>query len=217
MSAVKLLPHEIAVELLPWLVNNSLVEDEREAVLEHARACVICRRELGALEQVRDSISQTSGALPIPAPDMRNINTRIDAWINRQSWVRNLWLRIGDSIEGSWRIAIAAQSILILVLASVLLWPVSENQEFTTLTQPDNLPDGRYVRLVFNPELAESEFSNLLDTFQLRLVEGPSARGVYTLGLVESLSVEDRENLMVSLQQDPRVIFAQPVKSGSGQ
>ena len=52
--------HEQVVELLPWLVNDSLDELERESVLEHAHACVICRRELSSLQQIRDSISDTS-------------------------------------------------------------------------------------------------------------------------------------------------------------
>ena len=61
--------HEQAVELLPWLVNDSLDELEKEAVLEHAHACMICRRKLSSLQQLQDSISNTSRTLPIPEPD----------------------------------------------------------------------------------------------------------------------------------------------------
>lgn len=215
MNAPEMLPHEIATELLPWLVNDSLDEDEKVAVFEHARACVICRRELGDLERLRDSISHVSTALPTPAPDMRNINARIDALIDRRNWGRNLLSQIRETFESPWRIAFAAQSILLIVLASLLLWPEPENAEFTTLTQPDDLPDGHYVRLVFSPELAQFELSALLDKFELKVIEGPSSRGVYTLGLAESLSVEDRDKLVRSLQEDPKVLFAQPVNRES--
>ena len=59
MNVRESVSHEQAVELLPWLVNNSLDEQEKEAVLEHAHACVICRRELTNLQQLQNSISNT--------------------------------------------------------------------------------------------------------------------------------------------------------------
>jgi hypothetical protein len=216
VNAPEVLTHEIASGLLPWLVNDSLDEGEKVAVLEHARACVICRRELGDLEQLRDSLSQAAAASPTPAPDMRNINARIDDLIDSRHWGRNLLSRIGEMFETPWRIAFAAQSILLIILASLLLWPDPENAEFTTLTQADKLPDGHYVRLVFSPDLAESELSALLDRFELEVVEGPSSRGVYTVGLAESLSFDDRDKLMMSLREDPGVLFAQPVGWESG-
>jgi len=211
VTALEVLPHERAAELLPWLVNNSLDEDEKGAVLEHARACVICRRELGVLEQLRDSIAPTAAAAPIPAPDMRNINARIDALINRQDWPRRLLAQIGDSLEGSWRIAFAAQSVLLVVLVGLLLWPNPENREFTTLSQPDELPAGHYVRLVFSPDLAQSELSILLHKYGLEVVEGPSTRGVYTVRLPETSTNPERDELVANLQMDMGVLFAQPV------
>jgi hypothetical protein len=42
--------HEQARELLPWLVNDSLAANERTLVREHAKNCVICRKELAELE-----------------------------------------------------------------------------------------------------------------------------------------------------------------------
>jgi hypothetical protein len=212
-----MLPHEQAAELLPWLVNNSLDGDEKVAVLEHARACVICRRELGEFELLRDSISQTSAALPTPAPDMRSINARIDALTKNRRWGWNWLPPIRETFENPWRIAFAVQSVLLIVLISLLLSPEPQNREFTTLTRPDNLPDGFYVRLVFSPELPQSELSTLLDKYELKVVQGPSARGVYTLGFKESLSIEDRDNRVKRLQEDPEVLFAQLVTRDSDQ
>ena len=50
MNAPETVSHEQAVELIPWLVNESLVGKEKEAVLEHAQSCVICRRDLDDLD-----------------------------------------------------------------------------------------------------------------------------------------------------------------------
>jgi hypothetical protein len=209
--------HEQATELLPWLVNDSLVDKEKESVLEHAQSCVICRRDLDDLEQLRDSIMSASSLKLIPAPDMRNVNARIDALIDRQNRGSLLIARLREAFESPWRIAFVAQSVLLVVLASVLLWSGPRDAEFTTLTQPDHLPDGHYIRVVFSPELTQSEFIELLDNLELTIVDGPSSRGVYTLGVAKAMSVDDHDKLVTDLQGEPNVLFAQPVNRGAKQ
>ena len=205
--------HEQAVELLPWLVSDSLDGQEKQAVFEHATACVICRRELTNLHQLQDAISRASSATLIPEPDMRNINARIDAIIGRQYWGRELLSRLRSMFDSPWRIAFAAQSVVLLVLASVLFWPEPEGAEFTTLTQTENLPAGHYVRVVFSPDLKQSQLTTLLDEFELTIVEGPSHRGVYTLAVSEAAEYSDA--MISTLQDDPNILFAQPVTIGA--
>ncbi len=213
MNARESMSHEQVVELLPWLVNDSLDELEKEAVLEHAHACMICRRELSGLQILQDSISNQSSTLPVPEPDMRSINARIDALIDRQNRGRELWIRIREIFDSPWRIAFAAQTGVLIVLATVLFWPQSEDAGFTTLTQSENLADGRYVRVVFSPDLRQSQLTGLLDKHDLTIVEGPSKRGVYTLANSNSNGVSD---VVVSILQDePSVLFAQPVIIGA--
>ena len=205
--------HEQAVELLPWLVNDSLDESEKEAVLEHAHACVICRRELSSLQKIQDSISDTSGTLSIPEPDMRRINARIDDFIEgHKSW-RGLITRFRNLFNSPWRIAFAAQSVALLALAMVLVWPEPEDAQFETLTQTGSLPDGRYVRVVLSPDIQQSQLEDFLDLYELTIVDGPSNRGVYTLGI--ALRTQDTDILVSSLQGDPIVLFAQPVIIGA--
>ena len=212
MNVHESVSHEQAVELLPWLVNDSLDEQEKEAVLEHAHACVICRRELSSLRKLQDSISQASNAMPIAEPDMRNINARIDAIIDRQNRGRELLSRLREVFDSPWRIAFAAQTIVLIVLAGVLFWPEPRGGEFTTLTQTENLPDGQYFRVVFSPDLQPSQLRILLDKHDLTIVDGPSIRGVYTLGIANTSLHGDM--LLSSLQDDPNVLFAQPVIVG---
>ena len=207
--------HEQAVELLPWLVNDSLDESEKEAVLEHAHACVICRRELSSLQLLQNSISEGSAALPVPDPDMRNINARIDEHIRRRNLWRDLVTRIRHLFNSPGRIAFAAQSVVLLALAMFLMWPEPEGAEFTTLTQTDRLPDGHYIRAVFSPDIQQSQLSDLLDQYDLTIVDGPSNRGVYTLGVASS--TKNTELLAESLRGDPIVLFVQPVIIGAEQ
>lgn len=214
MNTRNSLSHEQAAELLPWLVNDSMDAEEKENVLEHALDCVVCRRELDELERLSDSVTLGAESIPIPEPDMRNINARIDGLIDRQNrrkeWMS--WFR--EVIYSPWRLAFAAQTGLIILLLSVLIWPGSEDPEFITLTQPLDIPDGHYVRVVFSPDLAASELSDLLDEMALTVADGPSARGVYTLGISRTMSVDERDRLLANLQQDANVLFAQPVVPG---
>ncbi len=206
--------HEQASELLPWLINNSLAEGERDLVRAHATSCVICRRELHELENLRDSISDASTATTIPAPDMRRINARIDALIEKENRGQILLTKMREFFGSPWRIAFAAQTAVVVVLATVLLWPQVDEPGFTTLTDPQNLPDGQYVRVVFEPTLPASDLSRLLDTMNLTIVDGPSDRGVYTLRLSITLSAADRAAIVADLSSNDGVVFAQPVPSG---
>jgi hypothetical protein len=207
--------HEQAMELLPWLVNDSLDESEKEAVLEHAHACVICRRELSSLQKIRDSVSDTSSTLPIPEPDMRRINAQIDEIIDgRKSW-RGLIIRFRNLFNSRGRIAFAAQSVVLLALVMILVWPEPEDAQFETLTQTDSLPDGHYVRVVLSPDIQQSQLKDFLDQHELTIARGPSNRGVYTLGVASR--TQNIDMLVSNLQGDPIVLFAQPVIIGAEQ
>lgn len=214
MNVPEVMSHGEAVELLPWLVNDSLEAGERDGVLEHARNCVICRREMAELESLRDSISHAADSTAIPTSDMRRINARIDAWENRG---QPLMAKLRELIGSPWRVAFAAQTVLLLVLGTALLWPNGDGAKFTTLTVPEKLPDGHYVRVVFDPDLAAGEVPRLLGQMNLTVVAGPSERGVYTLGLPGQASTTERDAVVSDLQTHPGVLFAQPVTRGAAQ
>ncbi len=211
MIARESLPHEHAMEMLPWLINDSLLGDERAAVLDHAQSCVMCRREIRSLEELRDSVNRLSGLVPIPEPDMRNINARIDKLINRQNRARQSLSWIGEFLASPWRAAYVAQSVLLVVLAAALLWPATRDTEYTVLTQASDLADGHYVRVVFSPDLTRSDLEELLDDLELKVVAGPSDRGVYTLASENPIAITERDAALASLLKNRSVLFAQPV------
>lgn len=217
MNAHKSLPHEQAMELLPWLINDSLISDERAAVLSHAQSCVICRREMNELESLRDSVKHLSSPVPIPVPDMRNINAQIDIFIDRQNLGRRWLSRITEFFASPWRVAYAVQTVLLVVLGAALLWPETQDAEFTTLTQSQDLADGHYVRVVFSPDLTNANLKTLLDGLGLAIVDGPSDRGVYTLATENSMAVDGRDAALAGLMKKPDVLFAQPVNQGARQ
>ena len=52
-------------ELLPWYVNGTLEGDELREVEEHLRSCLVCRREVEGLRELRGEMQQ---AAPKPPP-----------------------------------------------------------------------------------------------------------------------------------------------------
>ncbi len=101
--------------------------------------------------------------------------------------------------------------MLLVVLAAALLWPAARDTEYTVLTQASDLADGHYVRVVFSPDLTRSDLEELLDDLELKVVAGPSDRGVYTLASENPIAITERDAALASLLKNRSVLFAQPV------
>jgi len=211
VTVPEMIPHDDAIELLPWLVNDSLQAGERDAVREHAANCVICRRELATLEALDRSITAERAHAAVPAPDMRRINARIDAELERGQRRSAMVRRLRAWLENPWFVAFATQTVVVVVMASS--WWLSRTPEpaFTTLTAPEVLPAGHYVRVVFDPTLEAGGVAALLEGRHLSIVAGPSVRGVYTLRFADELPAGTREAIAAELAAEAGVLFAQPV------
>lgn len=212
MTTHEAMSHDAAIELLPWLVNDSLRGSEREAVQAHATSCIICRRELAELEALQQSIH----AMPAEAsaPDMRRINARIDAQLERESRGRNLLEGIRGFFASPWRAAFAAQSVALVAVAALWLQAGTDEPEFRTLSTTDALPSGHYLRVVFDPTLEQAAIDELLAGAGLGVAAGPTERGVVTLRFADAVVEADRTAVAETLQNDARVLFVQPVAGG---
>ena len=215
MTVHDAMSHEEAIELLPWLVNGSLDASEREAVRGHASSCVICRRELAELDALQQSISNLSAQIETPGVDMRRINARIDAQLERESKPRERLAAMRSFFAKPWRTAFAVQTALLLAIAVVWLRPDDPAPEFRTLTAPEVLPAGDYVRVVFDPTLDDSEMPALLHEHGLVVIDGPSERGVVTLRFVADVHDDEHDAIIERMRDDPRILFAQPVTGGN--
>jgi TusA-related sulfurtransferase len=204
--------HEEAIELLPWLVNGSLDDQQHDDVAAHAVSCVTCRRELEELEIMQQSIDVMGAQHEPPAPDMRRINARIDAQLQHGSPRRalaGLWRRFTGS---RWQVAFAVQSVVLLAVAVVLLLPREPQPVFSTLSNPETLPAGQYLRVVFDPTIAQPEVDAILRANNLVVVAGPTERGVVTLRFEDDIGGARRDAVASELERDARVLFAQPVQ-----
>jgi anti-sigma factor RsiW len=213
MTSVEHSSHEVALQLLPWLVNGSLSDDEALATRDHASSCVICRRELASLELVQNEFALASEVLAAPAPDMREINRRLDNLIAQQNGWRDTLLRLRAFAQSPWRLAFVAQSIALLVLAVILLTPTPPQAEFTTLSNASVITGDGFVRVVFSPDLDNQTLTALLSEYDLSVIDGPTERGVYTLSSIVQLDEHAHGQMVLKLRGRSEVLFAQTVAS----
>jgi len=206
--------HDAAIELLPWLINGSLDDEEREAVAGHAASCVICRRELDELEVLQQSVETLASRTETPVPDMRRINARIDAQLQRESRGHALVAAWREFSSNRLRLAFAVQTAALIIVVGVVLLPREPEPLFTTLTSSEAMPAGHYLRVVFDPTVAESDVADMLRTNRLSVAAGPSDRGVFTLRFADVVGASDREAVLADMQGDSRILFAQSVAGG---
>jgi anti-sigma factor RsiW len=205
----------MAVELLPWFVNESLDPEERDAVAEHASSCVICRRELDELQVLYQSVAAIAAATDVPEPDMRRINARIDAQLRseqRENALVTAWRKFSSN---RLRLAFAVQTAALIVVVGVLLLPREPDPVFGTLTTAEPLPAGHFVRVVFGPTVTDDEVSGLLSANGLTVFSGPTDRGVMTLQFADTASFDERTVITATLQSDGRILFAQSVEGAN--
>jgi len=129
--------HDAVTELLPWYVNDTLDESERNLVSEHIGDCDDCRENVELLLRVQRTVRNESPAPLVPAPRTDKLLAALDGR-DRSYALRSRW---------QW---LAAASVVILVgVSSVLLWQRGDGLDsptrFETATSPASSDSINYV------------------------------------------------------------------------
>lgn len=209
--------HRDVVELLPWYANETLEEREREAVEAHLEGCASCDRELSEVKALRGALLELDEAPPEPSPALLNrALAEIDRYEReRQRPIRSIE-RMKDLLFGWWqplpafaRVTVAAQFVLLVGMAGLLLKQRDAESEFRTASQPTDASRARRgLRLLlgFQPGISEEAMRRVILELHGEIVSGPSPLGLYTVevpiardrrGEAEKLLQRLRENLQV--------------------
>lgn len=206
--------HNEANELLPWLVNDSLQPGEKQALLAHARVCVVCRRDLAELEELQRAVGDAAAATDAPPADMRRINRRIDRHMARRRLLPGFVDAIAARLPSPLKFAVAAQAAIIIGLLAVVFVPERPEPAYTTLTTETNLPAGEYLRVVLAAPGDDERIASLLQRHGLTIVDGPSERGVATVGFAAETGPDRRREIAAALASEAALRFVQPVTIG---
>ena len=201
--------HEISA-LLPWYVNETLEERDRERVDAHVGVCASCREDLDAQRRIFAAIEAQPALDYMPVASLRRLQARLDAQADsavapppRQRLAQRL----------PWRGWMAA-SIAVMAVAVALLaadrWALIDARltqpKYRTVTSAAPRPQGEVIRAVFSPAITLVELQTILDEAQLRIVSGPTEAGVYSLASTSTLPVSAS---LALLRQHSTVRFAE--------
>ena len=161
-------------ELLPWLVNDTLEGAERERVQQHVESCATCREQvvfLRALAGTVDQLPQQEGGsfgLQRLLHSVRAERPRLPRWL----------------------VPSAVAAGIVLVVQSVMLVQIGQEDRYTLLSGSEGAENSFLVE--FAPDATAEAIRALLREYGVRIVDGPSAAGLYRIEL-ETDAVSHRE------------------------
>jgi anti-sigma factor RsiW len=216
--------HRHVAQLLPWYVNGTLESRDRDAVTVHLSDCLACREEVVQCQTLAAAVQATGDAVWAPGPDrlervLASIEVLEATDVRRSGW-RARWRAgaewLGDVFQrtpGPVRWGLAAQAALLILVVGLALWPgaLSPRAPYRTLAENGDRRVGQaLIHVVFADDIIERDMRTLLGRVRGKIVDGPSAVGLYTVEV--GASAPDQIMSMVAiLRGDPKVRLAEPL------
>lgn len=202
--------------LLPWYVNGSIGEQDRQKVDAHLPACVGCRDDLAQELRVYRGMTAETAVEYMPAASLKRLQARLDGsgaveTVNVAPQARSVAAPVRRSMP--W-LGVMAASIAVMAVALSLLaadrWlqlraHAAQSNYYTVTTPAPRLP-GEVIRAVFSPTITLVELQSILDEAQLRIISGPTEAGVYSLAAKSSRPVSSS---LALLRGHAKVRFAE--------
>ena len=204
--------HEVSA-LIPWYVNETLDERQRQRVESHLALCAGCRDDLALQWRICEAIDAQPAVDYMPVASLKRLQARLDAQRADASAAHMTAPEPQTRSAAPWHGWMAA-SVAGVALAVGLLaadrWLQSEARltqpSYRTVTNSTPRPQGEVIRAVFSPNITLVDLQSILDEAQLRIVSGPTEAGVYSLAANSTLTV--RASLAL-LRQHSTVRFAE--------
>jgi hypothetical protein len=197
--------HDTVTELLPWYVNDTLDESERNLVREHVDNCKECRSEVELLQQIQGAVRTESPAPLVPAPRTEELLATLDQ-------------RGSKRVPGSRRQWLAAASIVALIgITGVLTWQYNDGMEaptrFETATSAPAIEAINYVvELQFVDGIDDATRKALFDALEAHGTARPADNGAYRITLaLGSLSLNELEDHVQGIESRPEISTAEVV------
>ena len=203
--------HEVSA-LLPWYVNETLGDLDRQRADAHLGLCTACRDDLAAQRRICEAIDAQPAIDYMPVASLKRLQARLDTLAESAPTI--VPAKEQPTHRLPWRGWMAAASVAAMAVAVALLAANRFVQTDTRLMQPSYhtvtnsapRPQGEVIRAVFSPSITLVELETILDEAQLRIVSGPTEAGVYSLASNSTLGV--RASLAL-LRQHSTVRFAE--------
>jgi hypothetical protein len=203
--------HNQVFALLPWYVNETLAERDRQRVDSHVGICTVCREDLAAQRRICEAIDAQPAIDYMPVASLKRLQARLDAQAESVSTFSAAKQQTTSRLPWrGWMAASLAAMAVAVALLTANRWAQLETRltqpNYRTVTNSTPRPQGEVIRAVFSPSITLVELQAILDEAQLRIVSGPTEAGVYSLASNSALTV--RASLAL-LRQHSAVRFAE--------
>jgi hypothetical protein len=188
--------HQEISALLPWYVNETLGDRDRQRVEAHAGICTACREDLAAQRRISEAIAAQPALDYMPVASLKRLQARVDAMQAGAAAALASPTEPATYRAWPWRgwmaASIAAMAVAVALLAADRWAQVEARRtqpSYRTVTSAAPRAQGEVIRAVFSPNVTLVELQTILDEAQLRIVSGPTEAGVYSLASNSTLTV----------------------------
>jgi hypothetical protein len=161
-------------ELLPWFVNQSLSDHEREQVEVHLQSCKQCQQGVEFLRKVREEVKTFSPSLPGELGlkrllrDVKQDSSHQQGQGQKRSW----WWGNGLAIAASLVIMVQAGLLMDAWFFSKTMAPLSGPHDFEVTLQ-----------ITFQPNATEADIRQMVNAINGTFSGGPGQLGIYRIRL----------------------------------
>jgi anti-sigma factor RsiW len=214
--------HREIIELLPWYANGTLDEEERTMVESHLAECHQCGTEMKSLAAVRRAVVEAGDHAPtLPPLALNRALAGIETYEHNQAksqgkrpptrfkeQITDLWNRWWQPVPVFARAAIVAQVLLMVALGAVAVYQYQHPTViYRTASGPTSAELGATFAVSFRATATEQEIREALLAINGRIVDGPSAQGLYTVQVpTPREGVADNERVLETLRKNVRVV-----------
>jgi Putative zinc-finger len=215
--------HQEVAALMPWFVNGSIQEHDRQRVEEHLLLCSGCREELSRERRLYESMSAEPAVEYMPTASLKRLQARLDGVAEGVP----VDAPVADPAAAkAWRPSMPWQSMMaasVAVMAVAVSWLVADRwmqahggvsaPNYRTVTNPTPHLPNEVIRAVFSPTITLVEMQAVLDEAGLRIISGPTEAGVYALAANSRRPVSSS---LTALRGHAIVRFAESVQPNEG-
>ncbi|TIP24545.1 MAG: anti-sigma factor [Mesorhizobium sp.] len=215
MSAAEKMSRRDEMEtLLPFYLNGSLEGAELEAVEEWLATDPAALAALGEAEAEFSSTAASNEAIRPPADALSRFARALDAEAGparapaAASWLARVWGRFMAVPAGvAWA---AAAALLALVVVQSFEQPGGIDSDFEIAGQQGDLAKMPFALVKFKPDARMADIVAFLGEHQLKIAGGPTAEGVFRLG-IPAATAANYEKVLGLIAAQP---FAEAVVEG---
>jgi anti-sigma factor RsiW len=210
--------HQECTVLIPWYVNGTLREEDRDKLQTHLAACALCHGDLALERQIHGGITRQAAVEYMPAGSLNKLLSRIEGIEEGSQAAPTLAARGRSRLArqrhwpGMLAASVAVLAIAVSLLAIDRLMPPHTGQIHTVTDNAPRAPN-EVIRAVFAPNVTLVELQTVLDEARLRIISGPTEAGVYSLAATSSRPVITS---LALLRQHSSVRFAESTQVSAG-